>query len=454
MTADEASTAEAPGPSRGLRMAALACLVVGFVVVASAVGMSATDAPRSGGGGRAGARGAGGDASLDLATLIDDANTPSRRPRRTAGGGNDSSSEEPADTTRGASPRRPPSASPAPPQPPPATPAPRGGKGASPRYVLISFVTSDKNSVGTMYGAMSRLCYAAMHGYEAVLYRDGDLNGWVAPSPRGGKADDTLGKYFSKLFLVNRTFHERRLTERDWVFWMDADTIITEPRITLQDLIRNATMSDLPEIRRLEASGRAPPEPDIVIANTHDGINNGIYGARNTAWTQRFFWSWWDDQYATDHAVDNGPFMHAVLRANAEGKGIEYKAECDNRKNPSIRGWGPFFGCFQHYLKNVICRGVMVPCMSRIPHNGLPLDAAWQPSAREGQQFQWGSTTAYDAHVGQYTRMNSGFGWQPTAEWSELTWLLHLAGSDKNFRDQKLHEFGHRFGSRFSPRCF
>ena len=67
------------------------------------------------------------------------------------------------------------------------------------------------------------------------------------------------------------------LKDHDWVMWLDADTIVTNPEIRLESLLPRST------------SG-----PDFVITVDGGGYNAGIWLLRSTAWSYDFLDRWWN----------------------------------------------------------------------------------------------------------------------------------------------------------------
>jgi galactosyl transferase GMA12/MNN10 family len=66
------------------------------------------------------------------------------------------------------------------------------------------------------------------------------------------------------------------LKDVDWVMWLDADTIITNPDIRLESLLPRS------------ASG-----PDFVITVDGGGYNAGIWLMRRSEWSMAFLDRWW-----------------------------------------------------------------------------------------------------------------------------------------------------------------
>ena len=346
-----------------------------------------------------------------------------------------------------------------------APPQPPASKPRRPRFYVISFMNEGANSLGVMWGAQSRSCYAAMHGYHSIMYNDADLPGWIPQGELGsvGRSDGgRIGadpasraqwlRWWSKNFMMRRTFETFNLTEDDWVFWFDADTIITNPKISLEAIVQSASSP------RARPPANAVP-PHIVVSNTFNGLNNGVYGLRATAWSRRFLTDWFEDRNSTHVVADNGPFMHSMLREVYESRGIRYQGECHMMgKCPACAEWGAFSECYMRHMQNVACKGDVANCMSRCPNSRVPFGSfdPWDAGRGRGSDYEVGWIPADGLeHIGGYCRMNDGIGWGPVAQFDETSsFLLHLAGSSKETRNDVMTRYAHKFSDRFSPRCF
>lgn len=65
------------------------------------------------------------------------------------------------------------------------------------------------------------------------------------------------------------------LKDYDWILWIDADTLITNPSIRIESL--------LPRDREL----------DLIITKDQTGYNAGMWLLRNSAWSLKFLDRWW-----------------------------------------------------------------------------------------------------------------------------------------------------------------
>ena len=117
------------------------------------------------------------------------------------------------------------------------------------RICIVTLFTEEIASYGRL-GAANKESYARRHGYDfAVHDRTSDASRHPA---------------FSKL-----TAMKAQLGNHDWIFWTDADSLIMNPDIRLESIIRRSPGSDM--ILTWEA-GAAP-------------INTGQWLVRNTSWS-------------------------------------------------------------------------------------------------------------------------------------------------------------------------
>lgn len=126
--------------------------------------------------------------------------------------------------------------------------------------------------------------YAAKHGYGFTAYR--------------AKLDESHPPHWSKLIAVSGAMQ----TGAEWVFWMDADSIVTNPTKNL-DLFANTNA-------------------DLVIARDRNGINTGIFLIRSCEQSHEFLRRCYHKEYfvrtlheeqnAVQEALANGEFLGRV----------------------------------------------------------------------------------------------------------------------------------------------
>jgi hypothetical protein len=123
--------------------------------------------------------------------------------------------------------------------------------------------------VGAISGPNKR-AYAARHGYD-----------FMAESDRLDPARPTA---WSKIALLRR-----QLPHCNWAFWTDADSLIMNGTLALEDLVAT--------------------EADLILTHDHYGLNTGQFLVRNTAWSADFL----AEVYAQIQFVDHPWWEQAAL---------------------------------------------------------------------------------------------------------------------------------------------
>ena len=104
----------------------------------------------------------------------------------------------------------------------------------------------------------------------------------------------------------------------DWVLWLDADVIIMNSNIRLQDLL--------------------PSDPEIMLIATHDRkftANSGVWLLRNSDWSRQFLDDWWNlkawvRRPGLSLSGDNAAFGHLVDQVlQSEPRRIQLPARCN-----------------------------------------------------------------------------------------------------------------------------
>jgi len=72
------------------------------------------------------------------------------------------------------------------------------------------------------------------------------------------------------------------MTEHDNLFWMDSDIIITNPVVTAESIIREGCFDHCAR----QGSNIIVRLRDLIVANVPNGIKDGVFAMRNTAWSQ------------------------------------------------------------------------------------------------------------------------------------------------------------------------
>ncbi|KAH9543216.1 hypothetical protein CY35_13G051900 [Sphagnum magellanicum] len=140
---------------------------------------------------------------------------------------------------------------------------------------LMELVTPNKRS------------YVARHGYEFV------------------DASDVLDKErppsWSKILAV-----KKNLPHYDWVFWNDADSVVTNPAISLEEIIHSAVGDS--EVNSM---------PDFIITKDVTGVNAGMFFFRNSEWSRHFLDLWWNQTafvqpFGQSKSGDNDALKHLL----------------------------------------------------------------------------------------------------------------------------------------------
>lgn len=165
-----------------------------------------------------------------------------------------------------------------------------------PRIAMVSFSDEERAAAGdgrrrSFSGVMqavsgNKRAYAERMGYDFI-----DARRLVDPSRPPS---------WSKILAVRS-----KLCFYDWVFWNDADTIITNPEISLENILNAAIgHSDL----------RA--SPDLVVTEDFNGVNAGVLFFRRSRWSEEFLDSWWNQtsfvRFGSTISGDNTALKHLI----------------------------------------------------------------------------------------------------------------------------------------------
>ncbi|CAM6096459.1 unnamed protein product [Calypogeia fissa] len=106
--------------------------------------------------------------------------------------------------------------------------------------------------------------YVERHGYDFI------------------DASDVLDKNrppsWSKILAV-----KKHLSNYDYIFWNDADSVVTNPSTTLESIIYSVAGSlDWDHM------------PDLVLTEDATGVNAGMFFVRNSEWSRYFLDLWWN----------------------------------------------------------------------------------------------------------------------------------------------------------------
>ncbi|WOL05817.1 putative alpha-1,6-mannosyltransferase MNN10 [Canna indica] len=134
--------------------------------------------------------------------------------------------------------------------------------------------------------AGNKRAYAAAMGYGYV-----DARGLVDPSRPPS---------WSKILAVRWL-----LPRYDWVFWNDADTMVMNPAISLENILHAAIGH-----RDFDKS------PDLVVTEDTNGINAGVFFVRRSEWSEKFLQTWWNQssfvQFGSTKSGDNDALKQLI----------------------------------------------------------------------------------------------------------------------------------------------
>lgn len=134
--------------------------------------------------------------------------------------------------------------------------------------------------------------YAARMGYDFV-----DAHDLVDPSRPPS---------WSKILAVRS-----QLPSHDWVFWNDADTVVTNPDISLENIL-------------LGVIGKADFDtaPDLVVTKDVNGINAGVFFIRRSKWSENFLQTWWNQtsfvQFGSTKSGDNDALKYLIRNLSSD----------------------------------------------------------------------------------------------------------------------------------------
>ncbi|XP_008794285.2 probable alpha-1,6-mannosyltransferase MNN10 [Phoenix dactylifera] len=166
-----------------------------------------------------------------------------------------------------------------------------------PRIAIVSF-SAEENSRGvggggrrSFRGVMdavggNKRAYAERMGYDFI-----DARRLVDPSRPPN---------WSKILAIRS-----HLRHYDWLFWNDADTLVTNPDISLESILNVAIgYSDL------KAS------PDLVVTEDFNGVNSGVFFFRRSEWSEKFLDTWWNQtsfvRFGSTLSGDNAAMKHLI----------------------------------------------------------------------------------------------------------------------------------------------
>ncbi|KAG0457474.1 hypothetical protein HPP92_022631 [Vanilla planifolia] len=98
-----------------------------------------------------------------------------------------------------------------------------------------------------------------------------------------------------------------QLPSHEWVFWNDADTVITNSDISLENVL-HAVIGHMD----FDAS------PDFVATEDVNGINAGVFFVKRSKWSENFLDAWWNQtsfvRFGSTKSGDNDALKQLIKR--------------------------------------------------------------------------------------------------------------------------------------------
>ncbi|KAH7690523.1 Glycosyltransferase 34 protein [Dioscorea alata] len=160
------------------------------------------------------------------------------------------------------------------------------------RIAMVSFSSEGKASSRRSFKGVEEVvagnkqAYATHMGYDLINADD--------------LVDQTRPPAWSKILAV-----QSRLSSYDWIFWNDADTVVTNPAISLESVIWSVIgHTDFDE------------SPDFILTEDINGVNLGVFFIRRSKWSENFLNIWWNQttfiSFGSTKSGDNAAFKHLI----------------------------------------------------------------------------------------------------------------------------------------------
>ncbi|CAA7403327.1 unnamed protein product [Spirodela intermedia] len=193
------------------------------------------------------------------------------------------------------------------------------------RIAMVSF--SDERGGGgrSFLGMMdavrsNKMKYSAARGYD--FHDAGDI------------VDRRRPPSWSKILAI-----QRHLPDYDWVFWNDADSLVTNFSITLDSVlwtvIGDAEFDDL---------------PDLILTEDFNGFNAGMFFVRRSRWSDGFLQTWWNQtdfiRFGSTKSGDNDALKYLIRELPAEERRRHVRVspmQCLFNSYPWVFTWKSFY---------------------------------------------------------------------------------------------------------------
>ncbi|RCV10448.1 hypothetical protein SETIT_2G113400v2 [Setaria italica] len=174
--------------------------------------------------------------------------------------------------------------------------------------------------------ARNKRAYAAAHGYGLIALPASAVDPSRPPS-------------WSKVLALRA-----HLRHHHWLFWNDADTLVTNPEIPLERILFSVIgHSDFNE------------SPDLVLTEDFGGVNAGVFFIRRSNWSEKFLDTWWNQtsfiQFGSTKSGDNAALKHLIGHLSSEEMQAQVriaKMQCLFNSYPWILSWKSTFRLIFH----------------------------------------------------------------------------------------------------------
>eukprot|EP00262_Sarcandra_glabra_P003408 TRINITY_DN14088_c0_g1_i2.p1 TRINITY_DN14088_c0_g1~~TRINITY_DN14088_c0_g1_i2.p1 ORF type:complete len:333 (+),score=25.10 TRINITY_DN14088_c0_g1_i2:41-1000(+) len=161
------------------------------------------------------------------------------------------------------------------------------------KIAMVSFSEESRKGAGkrSFKGLMdtvklNKIEYAEKKGYDFIDASD--------------LVDKRRPASWSKIIAVRS-----HLQKYDWVFWNDADTLVTNSNISLESILRSVIGDD-----------DFQNSPDLILTEDVTGVNAGIFFVRRSKWSVDFLNMWWNQtafvRFGGSKSGDNDALKYLV----------------------------------------------------------------------------------------------------------------------------------------------
>ena len=208
-----------------------------------------------------------------------------------------------------------------------------------PRIAIVTGITPDRVDEYAP-ATNSKRCYALRHGYEFIV----DTTAFSTQLLENGEAlAHGFNPWWHKVLLI-----EKYLPYYDWLFVLDADTVVTNYTINLNDKFLAPVRADV----------------HLILTDHPTNLNDGALLIRRHEWSFAFVREWQKltrvrktEPYGRWAWDDNGAlYAHLVATAKAqkqkrEGQSVSYQGQCSQLG--TYNEYGPLSMCFKREMEQL-----------------------------------------------------------------------------------------------------